>query len=51
MALCEVVVAGDCIVNPRTATSIMPDGSMRSSSLENQYPYLPDDEAERNMLV
>jgi acetolactate synthase-1/2/3 large subunit len=50
-AICEVVVAEHCIVNPRTLTMLMPDGSMRSSTLENQYPYLPDDEAERNMLV
>jgi acetolactate synthase-1/2/3 large subunit len=50
-AICEIVVAGNCIVNPRTATTLMPDGSMRSSLLENQHPPLPDDEAERNMLV
>ena len=49
--LCEIVVKGDCLVTPRTATRVMPDGSMRSSPLENQFPFLPDDEAERNMPV
>jgi acetolactate synthase-1/2/3 large subunit len=49
--LCEIVVRGDCLVTPRTATRIMPDGSMRSSPLENQFPFLPDDEVERNMLL
>jgi acetolactate synthase-1/2/3 large subunit len=49
--LCEITVAGDCLVTPRTATRVMPDGSMRSSSLENQFPFLPDEEAEKNILM
>jgi len=49
--LCEISVKGDCLVTPRTATRVMPDGSMRSSSLENQFPFLQDEEAERNMLL
>jgi acetolactate synthase-1/2/3 large subunit len=50
-ALCEIVVMGDCLVTPRTATQVLPDGSMRSSPLENQFPFLPDDEAIANMLL
>jgi acetolactate synthase-1/2/3 large subunit len=46
--LCEIVVAGDCLVTPRTATQVMPDGSMRSSPLENQFPFLGDEEASKN---
>jgi len=49
--LCEIIVKGDCLVTPRTATRIMPDGSMRSSPLENQFPFLPDNEAVTNMLI
>jgi acetolactate synthase-1/2/3 large subunit len=49
--LCEIVVTGDCLVTPRTATRVMPDGSMRSSPLENQFPFLPDDEVKTNMLI
>jgi acetolactate synthase-1/2/3 large subunit len=48
--LCEVFVKGDCIVTPRTSTHIFPDGTMRSSPLENQYPYLPEDEMKENIF-
>jgi acetolactate synthase-1/2/3 large subunit len=48
--ICEVCVKGDCLVAPRTATRVLPDGSMRSSPLENQFPFLSDDEARENML-
>ena len=48
--LCEIIVKGDCLVTPRTATKVMPDGSMRSSPLENQFPFLSDEEVEKNML-
>jgi acetolactate synthase-1/2/3 large subunit len=48
--LCEVCVVGDCLVTPRTATQILPDGSMRSSRLENQFPFLKDEEIIENML-
>ena len=48
--ICEIVVDSECFVTPRTATKVMPDGTMRSSSLENQFPFLPDEEAEGNML-
>ncbi len=49
-ALCEVVVDTDCMVTPRSATQVLPDGSLRSSPLENQFPFLSDEEAERNKL-
>jgi len=48
--LCEISVKGDCLVTPRTATRVMPDGSMRSSSLENQFPFLSDEEVKENIL-
>jgi len=48
--LCEIIVKGDCLVTPRTATKVMPDGSMRSSPLENQFPFLSDEEAATNMF-
>jgi acetolactate synthase-1/2/3 large subunit len=48
--LCEITVTGDCLVIPRTATRVMPDGSMRSSPLENQFPFLSDEEVKVNIL-
>lgn len=45
--LCEVIVDVECLVTPRTATQIMPDGTMRSSKLENQFPFLPEAELQR----
>ena len=48
--ICEVIVEGDCLVTPRTATQILPDGTMRSSPLENQYPFLSTEELEKNCL-
>lgn len=48
--LCELIVKGDCLVTPRTATQVMPDGTMRSSRLENQYPFLSEEEVRVNML-
>lgn len=49
--VCEMVVKGDCLVTPRTATQVMSDGSMRSSRLENQYPFLSEDEVKGNTLI
>jgi len=46
--ICEVIVEGDCLVTPRTATQVLPDGSMRSSPLENQFPFLSEDEVKEN---
>jgi acetolactate synthase-1/2/3 large subunit len=50
-AICEVIVERECLVSPRSATQIMPDGSMRSSPLENQFPFLPDEEVKENMIL
>jgi acetolactate synthase-1/2/3 large subunit len=49
--MCEVCVKGDCLVSPRAASRVMPDGSMLSSPLENQFPFLGDEEVEENMLI
>lgn len=38
-----------CLVEPRSATQILPDGSLRSSMLENQFPFLSDEEVAENM--
>lgn len=48
--LCEVMVDPDCVVTPRSASQVLPDGSMRSSRLENQYPFLSDEEMRDNLL-
>lgn len=38
-----------CLVEPRSATQVLPDGSLRSSTLENQFPFLSDEEVAKNM--
>jgi len=49
--ICEIFVDAECFLTLRTVAKVMPDGSMRSSPLENQFPFLPEDEAQGNMLV
>ena len=49
--ICEVFADAECLASPRTATRVMPDGGMRSSPLENQFPFLPDEEAQENMMA
>ena len=49
--LCEVVVDAECFVFPRTTTKVMPDGAICSSPLENQFPFLLDEEVKENMMV
>ena len=49
--ICEIFVDRECLVSPRTASQVMPDGSMHSSPLENQFPFLSDKEAKENMLI
>lgn len=50
-AMCIIDVSPMSLVEPRSATQVMPDGSIRSSSLENQYPFLSDEELAENMMV
>jgi acetolactate synthase-1/2/3 large subunit len=49
--ICEVVVDPECLLSLRTATKVMPDGTMRSSPLENQFPFLSDEEARGNLFL
>jgi acetolactate synthase-1/2/3 large subunit len=49
--ICEIMTDDECRLLLRTATRIMTDGSLKTSPLENQYPFLSDDEAEGNMLI
>ena len=49
-ALCVLHVDVMCLVEPRSATQVLPDGSLKSSTLENLYPFLSDEEVEENML-
>lgn len=49
--ICEISVDAECLVMPRTTTMVMPDGTMRSSPLENQFPFLSDEEVEKNKLL
>jgi len=49
--ICEIKVDVECFLTLRTATKIMPDGSLKSSPLENQFPFLSDEEMKGNMLI
>lgn len=48
-AMCIFYVSPLSLVEPRSATQVMPDGSIRSSTLENQFPFLSDEEVAENM--
>ncbi len=48
--ICEVLVNPDYIFSPKLSSKKLPDGTMVSPSLENMYPFLPEDEYKSNML-
>ena len=48
--ICEVLVNPDYIFIPKLSSKKLPDGTMISPSLENMYPFLPEDEYKSNML-
>ena len=48
--ICEVLVNSDYIFIPKLSSKKLPDGTMISPSLENMYPFLPEDEYKSNML-
>ena len=48
--ICEVLVNPDYIFIPKLSSKKLPDGTMISPSLENMYPFLPEDEYQSNML-
>ena len=48
--ICDVVVDPDYIFTPKLSSKKLPDGTMVSPSLENMYPFLPEEEYRSNML-
>lgn len=50
-ALCIMNVSRMSLVEPRSATIVNDDGTIKSSSLENLYPFLSEEELAENMLV
>ena len=48
--ICEVLVNSDYIFTPKLLSKKLPDGTMVSPSLENMYPFLPEEEYNANML-
>ncbi len=48
-ALCDVQVDPFCIVSPRSASKVQPDGSMVSTPLEDLFPFLPKEELEEEL--
>jgi len=50
-AMCVCHCNPMCLVEPRSSTQVMKDGTLRSSTLYNQYPFLSDDEVKQNILL
>lgn len=48
--LCEVMLTPGYIFAPKLSAKKLPDGSMVSPSLEDLFPFLPQDELKSNML-
>lgn len=48
--LCEVMLNKDYSFAPKLSAKTLPDGTMVSPSLENMFPFLPEDELKSNML-
>lgn len=49
--ICEVNVAYDQERIPRVVSRRLPDGSLKSGALHDQFPFLPQDEIDANMSV
>ena len=49
--LCEVMLTPWYIFAPKLSAKKLPDGSMISPSLEDLYPFLPEEEIKENMLT
>lgn len=49
--LCDVVVDPMCTVSPKTASRVLPDGSMASSRLEDLSPFLPAEVLEQELSI
>ena len=48
--LCEVILTPWYIFAPKLSAKKLPDGTMVSPSLEDLYPFLPEDEVKENMI-
>jgi acetolactate synthase-1/2/3 large subunit len=46
--LCDVVLRRDYIFSPKLSSRKLDDGRMVSTALDDMYPFLPDDEMEKN---
>lgn len=49
--VCEIMMPPDQALVPRIASKKLPDGSIRSTALEDLYPFLPRDEFNSQMIV
>lgn len=50
-AVLEVAMAENQLLIPKSAIKVRPDGSMYSPPLEDMFPFLPEDELSREMIV
>lgn len=49
--ICEIICPEDEVIYPTSATKQMEDGSLKSQPLENMFPFLSQEEFEREMKV
>ncbi|MDR1123785.1 MAG: thiamine pyrophosphate-binding protein [Elusimicrobiota bacterium] len=48
--VCEVITEDDYIFKPKLSSKKLPDGSMISPTLEDMYPFLPEEELRSNII-
>jgi acetolactate synthase-1/2/3 large subunit len=49
--LCNVELTNNFSIQPKVVSEILPNGSIRSKSLEDMYPFLPREELRANMYI
>jgi len=48
--LCRIRMKDSIVIQPKVMSQVMPDGSMKSGTLMNLWPFLPEDELKRQMI-
>jgi acetolactate synthase-1/2/3 large subunit len=51
VVICEIMVQPDQAIGPRASSKIKSDGTMRSTPLEDLFPFLEREELKSNMLI
>ncbi len=48
--LCRIRMKDSIVIQPKVMSQVMPDGFMKSGTLMNLWPFLPEDELKRQMI-